>query len=62
MLTSKQAAEKLGVHPETLRRMVRDGRLKAVHLGKGPRSKLRVEESEVQRFIDDGSTQTDEGC
>lgn len=64
MLTTTQAAERLNVHPETIRRLVRAGRLKAVKLSTDPatRSQLRIDEKELQLFIDGVSTQTDEGC
>ena len=61
MLTTAQAAERLGVHPETLRRMIRDGRLKAIHLGNGPKAKIRVDEKELQAFCDN-SASVDIGC
>jgi excisionase family DNA binding protein len=54
MLTTTQAAERLSVHPETIRRLVKAGRLKAVKLSidDTTRSQLRIDEKELQAFID----------
>jgi excisionase family DNA binding protein len=52
MLTTKQAAERLSVHPETIRRLVKAGRLKAVLLSNTGRARLRIDERELQAFID----------
>lgn len=35
LLTTKQVVEELGVHPETVKRAIREGDLKAYHLGNG---------------------------
>ena len=42
MLTTTQAAERLSVHPDTTRRLVKAGRLKAV--------KLSIDEKELEAF------------
>jgi excisionase family DNA binding protein len=55
MLTTQQAAERLNVHPETIRRLVKAGKLKAVALSQTGRARLRIDEKELQAFID-GST------
>ncbi len=61
MLTTKQAAERLSVHPETIRRLVKAGRLKAVLLSNTGRARLRIDERELQAFIDGaGSIQPNE--
>ncbi len=39
------------VHPETVRQWVRDGRLRAIRFGNGPRASLRIRASEVERFL-----------
>ena len=52
MLTTPQAAERLNVHPETIRRLVKAGKLKAVSLSDTARSRLRIDERELQAFID----------
>jgi excisionase family DNA binding protein len=40
-------ADRLGVHPETIRRLIHDGRLQAVRVGRV----LRVDAAEVDGFI-----------
>lgn len=35
LLTTKQVVEELGVHPETVKRAIREGDLKAYQLGNG---------------------------
>lgn len=44
--TLKEAAELLSVHPETIRRAYRDGKLKAAVIGRI----LRISESELERY------------
>jgi excisionase family DNA binding protein len=56
MLTTTQAAAKLAVHPETIRRLVRAGRLKAVLLSNTGRARLRIDETELQAFIETSTT------
>ncbi len=52
MLTVAQAAEKLNVHPETIRRLVKAGRLVAVKLNIATaRTQLRIDEKELDAFI-----------
>ena len=52
MLTTPQAAERLSVHPDTIRRLVKAGKLKAVSLSDTERARLRIDEKELQAFID----------
>ncbi len=53
MLNTKQAAEKLSVHPATIRRLVASGQLKATILNSvTTRSQLRIDEKVLQAFID----------
>jgi excisionase family DNA binding protein len=52
MLTTPQAAERLNVHPEAIRRLVKAGKLKAVSLSDTSRPRLRIDERELQAFID----------
>lgn len=51
LLRIKEAAEMLGVNPETLRRWDNDGRLKAVRFGK--RGDRRYLAEDLQKFIAD---------
>ncbi|MBV9322816.1 MAG: helix-turn-helix domain-containing protein [Chloroflexi bacterium] len=50
LLTVREVAERVRSSPETVRRWIRSGRLRAVRPG-GTRLGYRVPESEVQRFI-----------
>jgi excisionase family DNA binding protein len=52
MLTVVQVAEWLQVHPDTVKRWLRDGNLKGFRLG-GNRAGWRVRESELERFVRD---------
>jgi len=52
MLTTAQAAERLNVHPETIRRLVKAGKLKAVALSDSSRPRLRIDERGLQAFMD----------
>jgi len=52
MLTTQQAAEKLNVHPETIRRLVKAGKLKAVALSDTARARIRIDDRELQAFMD----------
>jgi excisionase family DNA binding protein len=44
----RQVAHQLGVHPETIRRLIHDGRLEAVRVGRV----LRIDPHAVQGFLD----------
>ena len=43
----REVATKLGVHPETVRRLIHDGRLDAVRIGRV----LRIHASELDGFL-----------
>ena len=43
----REVAAQLGVHPETIRRLIHDGRLDAVRIGRV----LRVHREAVDRFL-----------
>lgn len=43
----RQVADQLGVHPETVRRLIHDGRLDAVRIGRV----LRIHASELDGFL-----------
>jgi excisionase family DNA binding protein len=45
-LTVEQAAERLSLHPKTVRRFIREGRLKATRIGKA----YRILESDLAEF------------
>ena len=48
LLSVREVAERLAVHPETVRRYLRDGTLPGKHLKQG----WRVKESDVSAFIE----------
>jgi len=48
--TIEEVATLLRVHPETVRRWVRSGRMQAVRLGDGPKAPIRIDQAEVDRF------------
>lgn len=45
-LTAEEAAKLLGLHPKTVRRMIREGRLRATRIGKS----YRILESDLAQF------------
>jgi excisionase family DNA binding protein len=47
LYTVRQVADRLGVHPETIRRLIHDGRLDAVRVGRV----LRVHRQAVDAFL-----------
>jgi excisionase family DNA binding protein len=48
LFSVRDVAHRLGVHPETIRRLIHDGRLEAVRVGRV----LRVDPVAVQGFLD----------
>ena len=53
LFTVAEVAERLRVHPDTLRRWLRSGRLKGVMMG-GRSGGYRIKESEVVRVENEG--------
>lgn len=49
-LSVKEFANKLGIHPNTVRRSIKSGRISAFKVGGGKRSIYRIAKSEVQRM------------
>ena len=47
LFSVRQVADQLGVHPETVRRLIHDGRLDAVRVGRV----LRIHSSELDVFL-----------
>jgi excisionase family DNA binding protein len=47
LFSVRQVADQLGVHPETIRRLIHDGRLEAVRIGRV----LRIDSSELDGFL-----------
>ena len=53
MLTVREVSERLNVPEATIRRWLRDGRLRGARLG-GTRLGYRIAESDVERFVEAG--------
>jgi len=53
LLTVDEVARRLKLHPETVRRWIRAGKLRAIRLG-SDRAGLRIRASEVQRLLGAG--------
>lgn len=53
LLTVTEVAEQLRVDPETVRRMLRAGRLKG-SMPVSPRAGWRIPQSEVERILEEG--------
>ena len=53
LLTIEQVAERLQLHPDTVRRYIREKKMKAVRLSA---TNLRVRKSELDRFIKERET------
>jgi excisionase family DNA binding protein len=47
LVSVREVADRLGVHPETVRRLIHDGRLDAIRVGRV----LRVHRVAVDRFL-----------
>ncbi len=54
LLTVAEAAARLRLNPETIRRWLRDGRLKVIHLG-SDKAGWRVREHDLDTFLHDRS-------
>ena len=48
LLSTEDAAQRLGLHPETVRRFLREGVLRGVKIGRNH----RIEESELAAYIE----------
>ncbi len=55
LLTVEQVAAQVQVQPETVRRWLREGRLKGVRLG-GTKLGYRISEADLEQFIRQGYT------
>ncbi len=59
LLKTSDVARLLGVHPETVRRMVRAGILAACYLSSNLRPKLRFKPEVVRGFVDGSGSRID---
>lgn len=55
LLTIPQAAERLNLSTTTVRRRIWDGELQAVRLGLGPQAPVRIDPTELERYVHDGA-------
>ncbi|MGI8826200.1 MAG: helix-turn-helix domain-containing protein [Chloroflexota bacterium] len=51
LMTVRQVADHMQVHPETVRRWLRDGALRGLNLGGV--AGWRIQQAELERFIDE---------
>lgn len=51
LLTAKEFAAKLRVHPSTIRRAIESGRIHAFRVGNGKKASFRIPESEIERMM-----------
>jgi excisionase family DNA binding protein len=49
--SKKQVAERLGVHPLTVHRMIKAGTIKAIKLGTAQNSAVRIPATELERLL-----------
>ena len=56
LLTPYQAARRLNLSEEAVRRKIREGDLPAYKLGPGPRSPLRIPADELERWLERNRT------
>ncbi len=50
LLTVKEAAARLRVHPQSVRRMIEDGRMRAFQLG-GPGTAVRIDARALEAWL-----------
>lgn len=58
LLTTSEVAERLRVHEGTVRRYIRQGRIKAMR-APGPNSHIRVSEEALAEYIEGATVQAD---
>lgn len=51
LLTIKQVAERLQLHPDTIKRMIRSGKLQAAKMGEAKNSHYRISELALTAFL-----------
>ncbi len=50
-LSPEEAAVQIGMHPETIRRMLRTGAIRAIKLGRGPTAKWRIHAADWNAWL-----------
>lgn len=56
MLTLTQVADRLAVSPETVSAWIRNGELAAINVSAGKVPRYRIEESDLEKFLDERRT------
>jgi excisionase family DNA binding protein len=56
LLTIQEVADELGIHPDTVRDLLRSGRLKGIKSG-ADQSKLSISRQDLRNFIERGRRQ-----
>jgi len=51
-LTVQEFSDKVSVHPNTIRRMIKDGRIQAFRTGTGEKSSYRIPNTETHRLCE----------
>lgn len=51
LLTVEEAAQWINVHPQTIRRWIIKGELKAMRLGQGRTARFRIAEEDFKNFL-----------
>ena len=51
-LTLMEFANRVRVHPNTIRRAIQGGRIQAVRIGIGPRAQYRIPDTELNRLCE----------
>ena len=59
LMTPAEAAEKLGLHVVSVRRMIHDGRIPASRMGTGTHARLRIDEADLKAFLDGSKAPTE---
>jgi len=54
--TTNKIAELMEVHPETVRRWIRNKDLNAIKIGKGKQCKYKIKKEDFEKFLDEKST------
>lgn len=51
LYTVAEVAQRLKIRPDSVRRFIREGTLRASRLGTGPKAKMRIPESALKEFL-----------
>jgi excisionase family DNA binding protein len=51
MLSMVEVSRRLGVSPQTVRRLIDDGQLRAINVGMGNRGNFRISQEDFRKFV-----------